>query len=42
VSATRIYMQLSKRHGIMRFFKGDVIGPVAERLPAHTELIIRG
>ena len=42
VSATRIYLQLSKRHGIMRFFKGDVIGPVAERLPAHTELIIRG
>ena len=41
VSASRIYMQLSKRQGIMRFFKGDVIGPVAERLPAHTELVIR-
>jgi nucleotide-binding universal stress UspA family protein len=42
VSATRIYLQLSKRHGILRFFKGNVIGPVAERLPTHTELIIRG
>ena len=41
VSASRIYMQLSKRQGIMRFFKGDVIGPVAERLPEHTELVIR-
>ncbi|MEI6257764.1 MAG: amino acid permease [Planctomycetota bacterium] len=41
VSASRIYMQISKRHGIMRFFKGDVIGPVAERLPEHMELVIR-
>jgi len=41
VSASRIYMQISKRHGIMRFFKGDVIGPVAERLPGHMELVIR-
>jgi amino acid transporter len=41
VSASRIYMQLSRRHGITRFFKGDVIGPVAERLPAHMELVIR-
>ena len=41
VEASRIYMQLPKRHGIMRFFKGDVIGPVAERLPASMELVIR-
>ena len=41
VSASRIYMQISRRHGIMRFFKGDVIGPVAERLPGHMELVIR-
>jgi len=41
VSASRIYMQLSERQGIQRFFKGDVIGPVAERLPGHMELVIR-
>ena len=42
VSASRIYLQLPRRHGITRFFSGDVIGPVAERLPAQMELVIRG
>jgi len=42
VSASRIYLQLPRRHGITRFFNRDVIGPVAERLPGHMELIIRG
>ena len=40
--ATRLYMQLSKRTAVQRFFKGDVIGPVAEKIPPEMELIIRG
>ena len=42
VSASRIYLQLPRRHGITRFFSGDVIGPVAERVPEQMELVIRG
>jgi L-asparagine transporter-like permease len=40
--ATRLYMQLSRRTAVQRFFKGDVIGPVAEKIPPEMELIIRG
>jgi hypothetical protein len=32
---------LSRRTAIQRFFKGDVIGPVAEGIPPEMELIIR-
>jgi hypothetical protein len=39
--ASKIYMQIRKRRGILSFFKGDVIGPVAERLPESMELVVR-
>ena len=39
--ASKIYMQIRKRRGILSFFKGDVIGPVAERLPENMELVVR-
>ena len=38
---SRLYLQLSRRTAIQRFFKGDVIGPVAEGIPPEMELIIR-
>ncbi len=41
VEASKIYMQIRKRRGILSFFKGDVIGPVADRLPESMELVIR-
>ena len=41
VEASKIYMQIRKRRGILDFFKGDVIAPVADRLPERMELIIR-
>ena len=39
--ASKISMQIRKRRGILSFFKGDVIGPVAERLPETMELVVR-
>jgi len=39
-SANRIYLQVSQRSAIVKFMKGDVIGPVAEQMPQDIELII--
>ena len=39
--ASKISKQIRKRRGILSFFKGDVIGPVAERLPETMELVVR-
>ncbi len=39
--ASRIYLQLTRRDRLKRFFQGDVAGPVAERMPAEMELVIR-
>jgi len=38
---SRLYLQLSRRTAIQRFFKGDVIGPVAEGIAPEVELVIR-
>jgi amino acid transporter len=38
---SRLYLQLSRRTALQRFFKGDVIGPVAEGIAPEVELVIR-
>lgn len=40
--ASRVYAGLPSRKGIMRLFRGDVIGPLAELLPENIELVVRG
>ncbi len=39
---SRVYAGLPSRKGIMRLFRGDVIGPLAELLPEKIELVVRG
>ncbi len=39
---SRVYTGLPSRKGIMRLFRGDVIGPLAELLPENVELVVRG
>ena len=41
-NVSRVYAGLPSRKGIMRLFRGDVIGPLAELLPEKIELVVRG